>query len=595
MVRFLWAVCQLQQIKTLKLWTNNNIEKTLRDLPKTLEETYCRILLGIDRIYHRPAKAVLQWLISTEAPMKLRELVEICITTVDHKPYVQEGDREAMEAIVDVLSALVEVNEVHQPGGYDEGPQVVLAHLSVKEYLTSDRIRQSPVSSFALDTSSTAYDRAQCCLAYVIHVEDYCRSSMSFQPKMDNPRTTKSWIDHNQEKLQQKYPFYMLAASQWFLLQRQREVEVLEPPKPGLELTLLRNDRSFYTWYLLLNNLDWKMCDVYPFKKWRPNQEDCSTWAMRRACLLRLPGTLARMCHQSPTEIDAAKNIPHGTLLMSASINGFQDMVDVLLDAGANANLSTDCGSPLYAACQSKSLGTVQSLLRAGADTNSKPYPLCVACLDNNVAVVDCLLDAGADPNLWTDQGYILYIACRSGEFETVESLLSGGADPNIAFALHFAATHHMSTLIEILLKYRVDVNLRTPRSAKTPLHAALESHTSCDHRGINGNGWESLMLTLRLLLNAGADAGALPPMCIWSEPAAILLREHGATNIYPPRCTSSQLSVGFDQMEHDESDQLIPSLRPSGKHLEGFCQSEFALYVRDIFGVDYETESDKE
>lgn len=44
--RFRWAVCQVDTLQGLK-HEHGNIEKALRNLPKTLKETYDRILLAI--------------------------------------------------------------------------------------------------------------------------------------------------------------------------------------------------------------------------------------------------------------------------------------------------------------------------------------------------------------------------------------------------------------------------------------------------------------------------------------------------------------------------------------------------------------------
>lgn len=63
---------------------------------------------------------------------------------------------------------------VYNWGGliHDENSTVIqLAHLSVKDYLTSDRIKLSRLSSFSLDTILANTAIAQACLVYLLRPE----------------------------------------------------------------------------------------------------------------------------------------------------------------------------------------------------------------------------------------------------------------------------------------------------------------------------------------------------------------------------------------------------------------------------------------
>jgi len=91
---------------------------------------------------------------------------------------------------------------------------------------------------------------------------------------------------------------------------------------------------------------------------------------------------------------------------------------------------------PLHLAIQNADLGTVESLLRNGADPNIKNYlgdtPLHLACWYDHLEIVKILLENGADPNIKNYKRETpLWIARRS---DIVKFLLENGADPTIRY-----------------------------------------------------------------------------------------------------------------------------------------------------------------
>ena len=59
--RFRWAVCQIDVLRRLK-YERGNIEKALRNLPETLDETYERILLAISEEERLSVHHIFQWI-----------------------------------------------------------------------------------------------------------------------------------------------------------------------------------------------------------------------------------------------------------------------------------------------------------------------------------------------------------------------------------------------------------------------------------------------------------------------------------------------------------------------------------------------------
>ena len=85
------------------------IEAKLSNLPSTLDETYERILNGIDEDYQADAFSALMWLACSTRPLTLEELEEVCIVDSRAMPYVDEINRGSLGDVVVILGSLVTV------------------------------------------------------------------------------------------------------------------------------------------------------------------------------------------------------------------------------------------------------------------------------------------------------------------------------------------------------------------------------------------------------------------------------------------------------------------------------------------------------
>jgi len=132
------------------------------------------------------------------------------------------------------------------------------------------------------------------------------------------------------------------------------------------------------------------------------------------------------------------KRVSHTTPLWIASISGFSDVVNLLLQAGADANQVYDGSSrSLLHGVVGKGSKIVAQLLAGGADINKQDTngetPLHEACRRNKPKVVKLLLDKGAEPNLRDQYGRTpLHFAAEYGSATMVKYLLAGGAEINI-------------------------------------------------------------------------------------------------------------------------------------------------------------------
>lgn len=172
--------------------------------------------------------------------------------------------------------------------------------------------------------------------------------------------------------------------------------------------------------------------------------------------------------------------------LMLACGNGSGRMVETLLAARANPNLTLASGETAVMACaRTGNAAAVQAVLDAGADRDARTVglgqtALMWAAAEGHAEVVRTLIAAGADVNARTSSGFTpLLFAARRGDLGSAQRLVASGA--------------------------RIDD--RTPDGSTPLLIAALsvDAVTARDYRLVpTPSGHESVAL---FLVGEGADA----------------------------------------------------------------------------------------
>ena len=203
------------------------------------------------------------------------------------------------------------------------------------------------------------------------------------------------------------------------------------------------------------------------------------------------------------------------TALNCAAATGNVELVNVLLAAGARADVCRPGAAPLFAGVGEE---VIDALVRAGADPNARVTP------------------DGATP---------LSVAANIGRVNEARALLARGArvnerDGEGATALLLAAERGHIAAVELLLAAGADVNL-PHRSGRTPLMAALNHPTivtrllsaGADVNACAGDGDTALIRAaatgklemVKTLLARGADATAANAL---GRTALILTRNTG-------------------------------------------------------------------
>lgn len=150
------------------------------------------------------------------------------------------------------------------------------------------------------------------------------------------------------------------------------------------------------------------------------------------------------MLEQKQGDINAV-NEEHGTPLCIASTTGNEEIVQLLLNSGANPRIQCSAGTPLHIASSLGHLGVAKTLLKTTKASMINSIggnfgtPLQAACYRGHVEVAKLLLHSGADPNLPAGRYISALHAAACGiclsahaQTETVQVLLDYGADVNI-------------------------------------------------------------------------------------------------------------------------------------------------------------------
>nr|QBK92133.1 MAG: ankyrin repeat protein [Pithovirus LCPAC304] len=180
------------------------------------------------------------------------------------------------------------------------------------------------------------------------------------------------------------------------------------------------------------------------------------------------------------------------TALTFASAVNRLDIVQVLLDHGADPNIPAGGGTPALTFASVGHKDIIQLLLDYGADPTivdrQGRTALFIAIIHRKVATLQLLLDRGVDPKIPNNDGETtLMEASLLGETDIVRILLEHGVDPNIQgvvrrtsreTALMEASIKGHADIVELLLEYDADPSIPDV-SGNTPLEAATHyGHT---------------------------------------------------------------------------------------------------------------------
>lgn len=330
-------------------------------------------------------------------------------------------------------------------------------------------------------------------------------------------------IDGMLEQGNSSAPYFLeYSAENWADHVREMPIEAVQGAEPRITRLYDVTSARFALWYPIF----WQAVGGH-----RPNMS-----SLRLAAFNGHKDVLQRLVRGNEVSIDKSDECG-ATALYWASYRGHLEIVQILLDKGANVNAEGGLlGNALAAAAAEGHFAIVQLLLYNGANINTKDSirvdALFIALMNGHIRIAQLLLDNGADANSEDSHyGHALQVASQYGYLEIVQLLLDNGADVNAGGGLYGNALQaavfsgHLE-IVQLLLDNGADANAQGSVYGNALQAASFGGHREIaqllldDFANVNAEGgvssnalqaasYSGHLEIVQLLLHLGADSNA--------------------------------------------------------------------------------------
>ena len=462
------------QLEVLRHCLPPSLRRQLNELPRSLDETYERVLKEIESTNQgRHAHRLLQCLVVARRPLYVEELAEVLAFDPDaadgeipifHAEWRWE-DQE--QAVLSACSSLISIVD------REDSRVVQFSHFSVKEYLTSNRLATASgeISRYQIAPEPAHLILAQACVGVLL------TSDKSVDEKID--------VDSS-EKGDKVIPLLKYYAAEYWTSHAQVG-NVSSRLKEAMEALFDLNKPSFLAW-LRIHDIDGDP----PFLYWL-SEEVSRPKPLYYAALCGFYDLVQLLIVKHPDQIYHRAGFYHSPLVAALSKNHVR-AAELLVEHGAYVDGWID--SPLRLAIEfsdNARVNAVQFLLRHGADVNVTRGSLGTTLL-HLAAKVGCpdvariLFQHQADVYLRDNRGQVpLRLVSNNitgggrSILETISvkrSVDVNAQDRNGATPLHFASYHMWPKTARLLLDHGADPHAKNVKG-RSPLHELI--------RGVHG------------------------------------------------------------------------------------------------------------
>jgi len=393
------------QLEILSQSFPSSVRRILKELPKSLDQTYERVLREIRKANQGHAYRLLQCLVVAVRPLRVEELAEVLAVDfeVEGTPMLNPGWRwsDHQEAVLSACSSLVTIVK-------DGDLRIVqFSHFSVKEYLTSNRLADSSrgVSRYHIQLEAAHTILAQACLGVLLRLPDD--------------------VDQNSIK---NFPLARYAAQYWVKHAQFENVSSLI--EDGMDHLFDVENPYFATWLWIYDEDGFRTglpSSMHPSKP--------EAGPLYHAALHGFRDLVERLLVKHPEDANAMRGLT--TPLSAAASQQHLEVFSLLIDHFLDVDIRNGWNqTALHLAAWRGYLEVGRRLLNRGADVNARDSsgetPLCMAAKWGQTEFARMLLDHGAQINVQSNDGETpLHLASWDGYAETVKFLLDKGADVN--------------------------------------------------------------------------------------------------------------------------------------------------------------------
>ncbi|KAK2764811.1 hypothetical protein CKAH01_15750 [Colletotrichum kahawae] len=420
-----------------------SLRQTLQSLPRTLDETYERVLNRIPPEFEQNAIRILQFLAFSERPLRIEEAVDVIAVVIGNKPRFDAKNRMPQAEEISIYCSSLVAVVTRDEDGDNRVKELQLAYFSVKEYLLSDRLRQNIFRTFVEAQARASI--TEICLAVHDLIREFCLDEESPQTSYQLYNPDEPWEE--------------------------------EPERS-------KTDETVVLYYVACGGI------VSAVEEVLKNGADVNTQGGRYGNALQAASggghqEIVQMLLNNGADVNAQGG-DYGNALQAASFRGHQEIVQMLLINGADVNAQDGYSSnALYAASVGGHQEIVQMLLNNRADINAqggrysnalqaaseRGYQEIVQMLLNNGAEVDSKDVSGQTPLSW---------AAEYGHEAVVKMLLDtakvdiDSEDTSGRTPLSWAAQYGHAAVVKMLLDTgRADIN-SSDNIGRTPLSWAI-------------------------------------------------------------------------------------------------------------------------